>query len=441
MIGNHTFSREVKLLQGGSGLVYNQGTVACEKKYFFYHDSSNEEDDIDLLIEKLDAAYIKALKKRIDRPMNEIAVFLSGGMDSRMVLAALNTIVSDEKVRCVSFGQPKCEEVDVARKVAEVSYNDFFAIELTPSDHLSNAQEYAYMTCGSDMSAQSYIIDAAKTIRKRGISAFMTGSFIECHVGGTFLPDTAIETNEKLSQYLPQNMKAVKCELFSEEELRSIMISDAYETYFEGRTGNLVEEAQKYDGFPVKDIIQSFIIDNRDKRLVLNREIIPGQYLDYLNPNFDIDFLKVAARIPARERRKRKFYREYLVKKYAPYANVTYNNTTLPVSAPLEYWGEGSNIELQREKLFSELQKVSKNVYYPHFYSDFDGYSRYDETWAQFFYDTLLADNAFLVGKIISRDAVEKMLDEHKKGLKNNRKLLLNLASLELFFNLNWEDK
>lgn len=435
LIGSHTLSQSVRLLQGGSLLVYSSKEVKIEKIRFFHHDASKEEYDTSKLMNELSDAFVAGIKKRIDRPSDEISVFLSGGMDSRMVLAAGN-LVENTAFKATSFGQPDCEEVDIARKVSEVNGNQFYAIELQPKDHMDDAEEYARLTNGSDMSAQSYIINAAKKIREHGITAFMTGSFLECHIGGTFLPESALTTTQKLSEYLPQNMKNVKCELFPETELRDLLVPGIYEQLFEGKTSNLIEEARQYDYFQVKDIIQSFIIDNRDKRLVLNREIVPSQSLDYINPCFDKDFLEVASRIPAEKRFKRKFYRDFFVEKYPAYADVCYNNTTLPVSAPFELWAEGSKNEYNREQMYVKLMQNGRKTYYPHFYSDMDGYSRYDETWKAFFNEMLLSPESVFIGKIIRRDKIESMLSDHNCCKANYRKKLLNLASMELYFRL-----
>lgn len=435
LIGSHTLSNSVRLLQGGSRLTFSSNEVIIEKIRFFHHDASKEEYDIPKLMNELGDAFVAGIKKRIDRPSEEISIFLSGGMDSRMVLAAGN-LVDNTAFKATSFGQPGCEEVDVARKVAEVNDNQFYAIDLQPKDHLEDAVEYARLTNGSDMSAQSYIINAAKKIREHGITAFMTGSFLECHIGGTFLPETALTTTQKLSEYLPQNMKNVKCELFPETELMDLLVPGIYEQLFKGKTSNLIDEARQYDTFLVKDIIQSFIIDNRDKRLVLNREIVPSQSLDYINPCFDKDFLEIASRIPAEKRFKRKFYRDFFIEKYPAYADVCYNNTTLPVSAPFELWAEGSKNEYNREQIYVQLMQNGRKTYYPHFYSDMDGYSRYDETWKAFFNEMLLSSKSAFIGKIVRRDKIELMLSDHKCCKANYRKKLLNLASMELYFRL-----
>ena len=370
--------------------------------------------------------------------MDEIAVFLSGGMDSRYVLAGMNNILSDAKAVCYSFGQPLSDEVDVARKVALMGDNKFNVISLLPEHHLIDAKEYISMTCGTDMLAQSYIISAAKEIRNLGQTAFVTGSFIECHIGGTFLPEDAIEYTGKFSKYIISNMGKVKCELFKEEELEEICNSNEYRKFFADNKSNLEVEAKKFDEWKVKDIIQSFIIDNRDKRLVLNREIVPSKYLDYINPNFDKEFLDLASKIPAEERYQRKFYREAFVSNYPEYSNIVYNNTGLPISAPIRYWSQGTQSEVQKEILYANVQReMNENkheFYYPHYYSDFDGYSRYNEMWKEFFMETLFSRETYLVGKIIRRDCIEKMYYDHISGKANYRKKLLNLASLELFF-------
>lgn len=439
MIGNHTFHKDVKLLAGGSTLTWSseQG-LYIEKNYFFHHDSDKEESDPSKLMEEINSTYINAIRKRIDRPISQMSVFLSGGMDSRMVLAGLNKCDDGSgKASCISFGQFRSEEVDVARTVSELHGNPFIPITLIPYNHIADYKEYLKLTCGSDMFPQSYIIGAAKQIRDEGITAFMTGSFLECHLGGTFLPESALDTTSPLSEYLDYNLANIKCELFKANDLNEYLTPGAFKKYFEGNTDNLREESSKYDDYPVKDIIQSFIIDNRDKRLVLNRETIPGLYLDYINPNFDIDFLRSISKIPAKYRIQRCFYRDFLIHEYPDYSDILYNNTTLPVSAPLELWKEGSRNEHNRELLFVEYQKQQngdQHRYYTHFYSDFDGYSRYDKNWIDIFETTLLSENSIIVGDIFDRQKIREMLLNHVSCKNNYRKYLIALASLELFF-------
>lgn len=447
LIGNHTFHSRVFLLQGGSVLNYRNRKLDVKKRHFFFHDSQHEEKNDEVLFDELNEAYLKAIRKRVDRPISEMTILLSGGMDSRLVLAAFNEAFKDgaSKISCASFGQPGSEEVDSARKVAELQGNPFCSIVLSPQDHIKNLKEYLFLSCGGDVFPQSYIIDVAQYLKLRGSTAFFTGSFIECHVGGTFLPDSAIRTKEKLSTFLSSNMELIKCELFKVDELKEMMICGVFERYFSGNTDNLIEEARKYDDFFVKDVIQSFIIDNRDKRLVLLREEVPGLYLDYINPNFDIDFLKAASRIPAERRSKRKFYRDFFVHAYPEYADIVYNNTTLPISAPANMWDEAKANELSRERMFAEMQASRSAqgscVWYPRFYSDFDGYSRYDSEWRMLFEEALFSKNTFLIGRIFDCNKVRKMYEEHLSGKKNYRKKLIFLASLELFFKLQWEGK
>lgn len=439
LIGNNTMSTKVKLLQGGSELLIDaNGMLECKKVRCFHHDSLSEVDDTRSIAKEMKSIYENAIKKRIDRKMDEMAVFLSGGMDSRFVLSAMNNISSDSGPVCYAFGQPLSEEVDIAEKVASVRDNKFNVITLLPEDHIVDAKDYVRMTCGTDMLAQSYIIAAAKKIKNKGQTAFFTGTILEAHIGGSFLPEDALDYKGKFSEYIVSKMGNVKCELFKEDELKEICNSNVYSKVFANNKGNLEFEAKKYDDWLVKDIIQSFIIDQRDKRLVLNREIVPGKYLDYINPNFDKDFLELVAKIPAKERFQRKFYREVFVANYPEYGNIVYNNTGLPISAPMTYWIQGAKLEMQKEVMFAEIQKeMNKNkheFYYPHYYSDFDGYSRYNRKWREFFGEILFSEKSYLVGKILREDSVRKMYHDHIAGKANYRKKLLYIASLELFY-------
>ena len=298
LVGNHTFSNKVQLIQGGTVFRFRDGKISTDRVHFFFHDSSKEQKNIKALSEEIIFNYGKALEKRIDREPEKVAVLLSGGMDSRFVLSTANRFIKDGRLSCVIFGQNHSREVEVAKETAGLKGNRYFSYLLKPDDFLRDISEYLRISCGGDMFPQSFIISVAKKARADGITGFITGTDIETQIGGTFLPESALFFKGKLSKYITDNTKSVKMHLLGEEDLKLFCRPGVYDKLFSCRS-NLHEMAKQYDDIPVRDSIQTFVQENREKRVVLVREIVPGCYLDYINPNFDIDFLNSAARIPA----------------------------------------------------------------------------------------------------------------------------------------------
>lgn len=437
LIGDETMHKDVFLLQGGSELTFCPDKGVYKIRHYKFH-YQEEMRPIEEVAESVFKAYSYSVKKRIEGKEKDTCIFLSGGMDSRLLLGVANQVSPLNKVSTVSFGQKHSEEVDVARSCARVLGNEFKWVELTPKDFIKNASLYLKMTCGGDMFPQSYIISAAQAIGK---SAFVTGFALDAYMGGTFLSDDAIKSDQNLDDFLKDHLGLLKMNVFSKDELLQLT-KEGIKTPFLFGNETILEEAKRWHGISVKDCIQAFAIDNRAKRCVALREITPGYYMQRVNPSSDIEFLKAVSSIPAEYRINHRFYHGMFLKYVSEYANIPYNNTTLPVSAPVEMWKKGSANEAIREKLYAEFMaeynKIhEEKLYYPHYYSDFDGYSRYDVDWMKLFNDNLLNPDAVIVNLWFDKSKIAELYQDHIQGRKNNRKKLIFLTSLEIFLKNN----
>ena len=81
-----------------------------------------------------------------------------------------------------------------------------------------------------------------------------------------------------------------------------------------------------------------------------------------------------------------------------------------------------------------------KKEYYKHYYSDFNGYSRYDPTWKRYFENYLLTEDAYIIRKFFKLDVIKKYYQEHLTYTMNHRKKIVYLLSLEMFFRVFLKD-
>lgn len=435
LIGDRTFSKKVKLLEAGMKLSYVSNNVYLQRLYLFHYkpEAMTEEE---LMIEIIDA-YKNAIKKRMPENVEEMCVFLSGGLDSRFLLACVNKMYPGV-VSTVSFGQTASEEVGIAKQCAEVENNPFQWVKTDAKEFVVDAEKYIKKVCGNDMFPQSYIISAANKVCNR---CFMTGFALDAYLGGTFLSEQLLKEEGKLSEFVGENLKLVKMNCFSECDLKVIVQDDFLSEIQKYNITSLIEAAKIYDDIPIKNAIQAFAIHNRAKRLVLLREFVPANYLVYKNPTLDKDFMDSISKLPAEYRLNHHFYQKLFCTFASEYAVIPYNNTTLPVFADIDFWKKGSKNELQREKIYEEIidkhnRHNDEKMYYPHFYSDFNGFSKYDKDWALLFEKYLLNKDAFIYKNWFVYDKLCEYYEEHRSGKVNRRKELIYLTSLEMFFQL-----
>lgn len=432
LIGAETLSESVLKLAGGSSLFYNGGTPAVQRHdRFYYHDAEN---DIDTLMQTVAESYRAAIRKRLAGREQDTCVFLSGGLDSRFLLAEMNKALPRRVATC-SFGQPLSEEVNVARACAAVGQNPFTWIRVDPADFVSRAADWEKAVCGADMFPQSYILGAVEKIPARG---FVTGYILDAFLGGTFLSEDALTYEGPLSDYVHTHQKQIKMNVFSKAELQDLAVSSEAAALFDRDDAGLVEAAGEYDGLPVCDCVQAFAVDQRAKNLVLLREVIPAAHKDCTWPSCDKQFAQTVAHIPAAWRLHHAFYHDLFRSEAPEYAKIVYNNTQLPALAPVSEWVAGAKAEAEREKRFEQIMSTynaahEDKLYYPHYYSDFNGYSRYDPDWQALFRRWLFADDAILTRTLFDRDKLMHFLKEHTAGICNRRRELVYMTSLEIF--------
>lgn len=441
LVGNRTFSNKVKLLESGSQITYCRNIVSCKRLYLFHYKEDNQCIEKEL-IREVEEKYKTAIIKRINGDGSETGVFLSGGIDSRFLLACLNQITS-VKVKTISFGQDNSEEVMIANQCANVNKNDFKWKKLEPKDFIIQAEKYIMLTCGMDMFPQSYILGTIENVQ---FSQFMTGFILDAYFGGTFISEEAIQSNEPLSEFIKKHLGLIKMKCFSEFELEDVMKEEAYEEFKKYGINDLVNAAKEYDKYALKDVIQPFTIKNRAIRMVMLRENTPGRYLSYANPSLDLELSKVVAKIPSKLRVNHRFYQKLFCSVAKDYASIPYNNTTLPVETDVSDWKIGVSIERKREELYEKFMlkhnpNSDKKIYYPHFYSDFNGYSRYDSEWKSLFHKYLLDDTLFIYKKLFKFNKINDFYKQHIECEHNRRKELVYLTSLSMFFELFLEGK
>ena len=186
-IGQETLFRNISLLPPASCLHWQDGKLTLERYWDYAYDPEPEvnEEFIDASVQ----IFQRAVRRHIQAPLR-YGVSLTGGLDSRTVLAALAK--QNLHARAYTWGVSEHhDEVTIARRSAEKLGVSWEYVPLSPADFILHAQRGLYLTEGLDLMVQSHGLKIYPLLR-HDTDALLTGLALDLSLGGSYLtPDVA----------------------------------------------------------------------------------------------------------------------------------------------------------------------------------------------------------------------------------------------------------
>lgn len=178
MLGNKTFFKEIRVLPPAS-------VLKCSHKYFSiqqYWDFNYKDETFseEYYVEEL----VKSFKKAVERVMQDEhrkGLLLSGGLDSRSILAA-----TDGELYTFTFGERESQEAKIAEIVANKKKTKHQFLELK-EDYISRFAENAvYLTDGMLNILHFHAISVLDEIRQK-VDIILDGLAMDLTLGGSYL--------------------------------------------------------------------------------------------------------------------------------------------------------------------------------------------------------------------------------------------------------------
>jgi asparagine synthetase B (glutamine-hydrolysing) len=121
LMGEHTWFEHIRLIKPATILEYDIASDTTQQHYYWtWNEVKPCELDFDDAVDALHESFTHAVERRFD-PNERIGISLSGGLDSRAILAAVHSIYPDYEGYAYTFGIPGCDDFRIAREVASRS--------------------------------------------------------------------------------------------------------------------------------------------------------------------------------------------------------------------------------------------------------------------------------------------------------------------------------
>lgn len=129
--GEETLFAGIRRLPAGHTLVWRDGEITISPYWDLHFGETDERSDA-VLVDEYRERFFDAVRMRLmsDVPLG---MFLSGGIDSASITAAMSTMVSEPiKTFSVAFAEREANELSYARLVAERYHTDHHEVVVTP---------------------------------------------------------------------------------------------------------------------------------------------------------------------------------------------------------------------------------------------------------------------------------------------------------------------
>jgi len=431
VMGNRTYFESIKLLPPASSLVFKNNEISISNYWNFNFLDKKEGKPQDYYEERLGNLILQAIERHV-RDGVRITVPLSGGLDSRTILASIHE--GYYPINSATFGTKDMDDVKIAKQVSDALGTNHHFLEILPEDIISYGKEIVNITDGMISFLHSVgnmkfeLIRDYTDVCLDGMQLF--GSF--------FSPFAIFKRKEKLliADYL---FRPISIEL-----ARSLFINSYYEKIKHCPREIIGNISRKCKFTSVSSIMDYSIATEYVRRFVNYGNLVKRTHVEVRSPFFDNDLVDFIINTPPDQRRYQYLYTRTFSRLFPELSKIAWETTGLPVDATNTF--SKMTLYLTKKCLKKKIQRVRKKstnkkyfeVFPINLFTKYTEWSRENENLVSFIRNTLLKREA-RSGNYLNLKAVERILDEHIRRKCNHVELISRLLTFELwnqlFFN------
>jgi len=428
VMGNSTYFESIKLLPPASFLVFKNNEISISNYWDFNFLDKNEGKTQDYYEEKLGNLILQAIERHVGDDVR-ITVPLSGGLDSRTILASISK--EYYPINTVTFGTEDMNDVRIAKRVSNALRTNHHCLELLPEDIINSAKKIVNITDGMISFLHSIGNMKLELIRDYtdvcldGMQPF--GSF--------FSPFAIFKRKERLliADYLFQPI--------STDLAKSLFIHSYYKKIRDYPREIVRNISRKCKSTSTSSIIDYSIATQYVRRFVNYGNFVKRTHVEVRSPFFDNDLVDFIVNTPPQERRYQYLYTRTFSRLFPELSKIPWEKTGLPVDATNTF--AKMTLCLIKKHLKKKInmvdKKLAKNKYFNapsiNLFAKYTQWSRENENLINFISSTLL-DGKGYSRSILNTKTVERILKEHIRGKINHMELLSRLLTFELWSQL-----
>ena len=427
-LDNKTFFEGIKLLPPASILICHQDKMLI-KRYWDFKFDRRKQKDLTALIKEFEEIMEKAVEIRM-ADKDKIGIFLSGGLDSRLIAGFAKRIadITNKELISFTFGTKGGWQEKIASKVAsELGIeNRFYEI---PSDSISKyAEEVVYKGDGHIRIRDAHFISLLDKVRSE-CEDVLVGFFCDTIFGTHLSKDILqISSKDKFVGYLFNKYKVKQIA----EHIPTIFSKNFPNNLGEKIKENFVNTVMEIPFDSYGNIAHYWDLRQRGRRYILPMSNYIEWYVKAMDPFLDDKVVDFAVNIPLELKFRKKIIHIACESIFPNLSDIPLEDT----GAPPHTVGVSRILPIARRfalaKAKSVVERISfgKILFEP---KDYRGYEYWLKTGSKkYVYDILLQSSTLYSTPIFNQKYVDNIVHEHMKGKSNYDQLICDLINFKL---------
>ena len=215
LFGNDTWFEGVLAIPPGTVLTVEKGS-ASSSQYWDLEYAPDEGENLDGITERLVRSFREAVRIRTSNEGLRYSVALSGGLDSRAVLAGG---AGQSKLTTYTMGVERSRELGIARRVANRAGVEHMVVPSDPESTAARAPDVVSLSDGMEVVGISFLLHSDEKLRGR-IDVSLDGFALDLTLGGSFLRKSTMDARgvSELASLLD-----AKFTVFGDKELKKLV--------------------------------------------------------------------------------------------------------------------------------------------------------------------------------------------------------------------------
>ena len=309
MMGDITWFENVEMLSASTILSYNLNNKTMKKKrYWTWEQIKPQNINFEEASKKLGRLLKKAVNKRI-KPGEKIGISLSGGLDSRSIIASIDT--KAQAITAYTFGKSECQDVVIAKQVTKLKGCSHKIFNLNFENWLDGRFTGVWKTDGMLSLLHMHASDTHKEVKKN-TDINLNGFAGDLVCGASWI----INYGKRISKNTAESK-------FS----KHISLDHIEQSFF-----NIENEDPYY-------------LNNRVRRFTnLGTEEV-SKTIEQRKPFMDNDLIEFMYSLPDEYRFQSKLYNNSLLKAFPEFFNnIPWQQTGIPINRKLTIFHKGKKI-------------------------------------------------------------------------------------------------
>lgn len=397
LLGEHTWHKYIKLIQPASYIEYDlENSSFIQNYYWKWSEVGPLAISFDSASEQLGELMLAAVKKRFN-PNEKIGIALSGGLDSRMLFAAVNHLFPEYQGYAFTFGIPGCLDVEIAKQVTAKTKWKHQLFYFTNENWFRPRIEKIFDTDGMMNMLHMHGSEFLSQINEN-IDINLNGFAGDAICGPSFLTNANI--NSRISQTLAAQ--------------------------FYGKYSELTGFSE--DFYDIHKMLPN-LMSNRVRRFTVMGSVNALTMVEQRKPFLDNDLFNFILSIPDEYRLNNRIYSRALLKMFPDFfIDIPWQKTGRPISHKLnvleDFWHFGKRV----------LRKLGLYSFPNHSYTDYPNWLKEKDLASTLM--AMLKRDTSLYQSFTDADFQHSLLTPHMEGKADNSEKILRAVTFEQY--LKW---